>query len=55
MGWIRKNWFWYEHHELHIEPTNEEKRIRQAEFRRFKYRAGQLITSAMILANMNNR
>lgn len=55
MGWIRKNMFWYEHHELYIEPTEEEKIIKEAEYRRFKHRVGHLMATASILSNMNNK
>lgn len=27
MGWIKRNRFWFEHHDLYIEPTEEEKMI----------------------------
>lgn len=26
MGWIKRNKFWYDHHILYIEPTEEEKK-----------------------------
>lgn len=25
LGWIRRHWFWYTHHNLYIEPTPEQK------------------------------
>lgn len=54
MGWIRKHMFLYEHHRLYIEPTEEEKIIRDTEYRRLKQRGGLLLSMSTILASMNN-
>lgn len=27
MGWIRRNRFWFNHHDIYVEPTEEQKEI----------------------------
>ena len=36
MGWIKRNWFWYTHHSLYVEPTEEEKERDRVKARKSK-------------------
>lgn len=46
MGWIRRNRFWYEHHDLYVEPTEEQKelsRLSKLEYERSDRELNQML------------
>lgn len=55
MGWIKRNWFWYEHHTLYIEPTEEEKRLNENTYRKTNKQIGHLLAATAILSSMNDK
>ena len=61
MGWIKRNRFWFNHHDIYIEPTEEQKEIERKaveEFRKYsKTKLMQIMamTSALSMSIDNKR
>ena len=49
MGWIKRNWFWYTHHDLWIEPTEEQKEQARIIRKRARKKFGMFMATAMVL------
>ena len=52
MGWIRKNWFWYTHHCIYVEPTEEQKKLYDIEHKKTMTSLAELCVVSSIIRTM---
>lgn len=50
MGWIKRHWFWYTHHSLYIESTEEQKAVARRKSKMSRQQLGMVMASAMVLS-----